>query len=151
MSNNRVYALLRAVKRGATVIDPDGMEVEHDPRMPHDRYPWRRKGEPSLCYRSRDCRTLWPDGQISEGASQQNSQEALRPPRPRRLGFTQARVLRTMQKPGMGVWHPSAGWRIGNSPRTVRVMDSLAKKNLVEKVQPHKYRLTDAGRAWKLY
>lgn len=66
----------------------------------------------------------------------------------RRLGWNQATVLRTMQKPGMGVWNPSSAWRVSDHRR---VMEALVERGLLEKIGEHTYRITPAGRAWKVY
>lgn len=149
MPNNQASLLLRAAKRGAVIIGPSNVEVVHEPRMRNDRLPWRRKGS-DVRYLSRECQALWPDGRTSD-EKPVNQEVPRKSSRPRRLGFVQARALRNMQGAGRNVWYPSVGWAIGNISQTVRVMESLARKGLVEKVEPRKYRLMEAGRAWRLY
>lgn len=148
---NQAYLLVRAAKQGATILGPGKVEVVHEPRRTYDRYPWHLKDDPDVRYRSQECYVVWPDGTI---AGEETRGTRIRPPkpsRPRRLGWCQATIIRTMQKPNRDIWHPLAGWAIDDATRTVQVMETLAKRGLVEKIAKRTYRITPAGLRWKVY
>ncbi|MFV8161119.1 hypothetical protein ACNQVK_03105 [Mycobacterium sp. 134] len=71
-----------------------------------------------------------------------------------KLGRTQSAVLRRLaQKRDSGIWYPGCGWIWDNVSRTVRIMESLERRDLVDAIpgtggRPTQYRLNEAGRAW---
>lgn len=71
----------------------------------------------------------------------------------RALGANQLGMIRGMQHRN-GVWYAGCGWYWNNTSGTVRIMESLVKRGLVEWVSycsgPRHYSLTDAGKAVKV-
>jgi hypothetical protein len=77
-------------------------------------------------------------------------------PAPRPLGENQRYALKCLAEHNGGTWYPAAGWVWSNVSTTVRLLDSLVKRGLADKVMkkydrtgekyPY-YTITDAGRA----
>ena len=69
------------------------------------------------------------------------------------LGTSQQSALRTLAERNNGRWWPGCGWQWANESSTRRIMESLARRGLAERVEdPNRpshveYVITDAGRA----
>ncbi|WP_432156130.1 hypothetical protein [Streptomyces sp. bgisy153] len=64
----------------------------------------------------------------------------------RPLGRSQLRALESLARLNAGSWTPDTGWRIGTLSQTLRVLDSLVRRELVTRTTASgRYRITEAG------
>lgn len=72
----------------------------------------------------------------------------------RALGKSQESLMRTLQSKGS--WYPGCGWVWDTTGGTIKVLESLVKRDLVQKHRLKKslrgeaeiYTLTETGKAW---
>lgn len=60
------------------------------------------------------------------------------------IGFKQIAVLRSLTKHNSD-WYPNCGWYWNTHSGTVTILESLAKRCLVDKISDYHYRINDNG------
>lgn len=139
--NNGTFSkrLLRDMDRGATIVCSVApyvdREMEYAPRRKSDPSPWVLAGTAaSFRYSGAECEAIWPNG---------------RPGPAQPLGEVQKHCLEAMER-NAGFWWAGGGWVWENYSRTLKIMRSLAKRDLVtqtmEGERKERFELTEAGR-----
>jgi hypothetical protein len=63
------------------------------------------------------------------------------------LGRRQRAVLKTLAERNNGEWFPGCGWHWGNKSTTIKLLDSLVRRGLVERTETVKTALS--GTVWR--
>jgi hypothetical protein len=134
MARSITARLLAAQKNGAVIVCDcppfKGQPVAHLPRHDRDGAPWVLESQLSAAYPYR-----WSGGelaaQLPDGTEPPAPARKLRP-----LGEDQKMALEALGR--YGVW--PGGWYLTNTSYTVRVLESLARRGLVETYEvPSRY------------